>query len=134
MKKNLTAGNRYFLTICIGLAGIAISILGTNLFIAPIRPGLDGSWQWAINYSFAKKLIYGIDFLFSYGPLGFVTHPLPIQNNILISYVFQFVATYIFTLILLFYIYTHKKLDIIKKILASLFVILLIAYINNLYL
>jgi hypothetical protein len=37
--------------------------------------GIEWSWQMALNESVARGLVYGRDFTFTYGPLGFVAFP-----------------------------------------------------------
>jgi hypothetical protein len=38
--------------------------------------GVEWSWQMALHESVARGLVYGRDFVFTYGPLGFVAYPL----------------------------------------------------------
>ena len=53
----------------------------------PLNFDLDISWQYAINYFTAHKIIFGHQVYFTYGPLGFLFQTLPIKGNLLISLV-----------------------------------------------
>jgi len=46
-------------------------VLPKNLFFLPFN-GLDNSWILALNMAVNQHLIYGKDFFFNYGPLGFL--------------------------------------------------------------
>jgi hypothetical protein len=53
------------------------SVLLAGLFIMPIRPvmpvaNLDSSWMYAMNEILARGLVFGRDFIFTFGPLGAV--------------------------------------------------------------
>ena len=40
-------------------------------FSTPIEAGLDPSWTQTLGYAFKHKLLAGIDYIFTYGPLGY---------------------------------------------------------------
>ena len=70
-------------------------ILGTAILLAlpppvnPVLPGLDQSWEWLFNhYAFAGAV--GRDFVFTYGPLGFLIKP---QGELINAYVGLLVNT-----------------------------------------
>ena len=48
-----------------------------NVGFSVVRPGLDASWIYALNYLTDSPLAYGRDVAFTYGPLGYVMVPLP---------------------------------------------------------
>lgn len=50
--------------------------------------GLDPSWQYAINKFFKEGYVSGKDFVFTYGPLGFLVGCLKIGRNILFAGIF----------------------------------------------
>ena len=51
--------------------------------INPVLPGLDPSWEWMFNhYAFNRAM--GRDFVFTYGPLGFLIKP---QGELMNAYV-----------------------------------------------
>lgn len=54
-----------------------------------ISCGLDGSWQFGVNALSSHGLHYGEDILFTYGPLGHLLMPLPINANILHALIAQ---------------------------------------------
>jgi hypothetical protein len=45
--------------------------------------GLDASWQLGLNEASSRHMIYGRDLIFTYGPLGFVIHPLDVGSNLI---------------------------------------------------
>jgi hypothetical protein len=54
-----------------------LTILSWPIADDPARPGLDRSWHTALHLAVADGLRQGVDFLFTYGPLGFVGFPNP---------------------------------------------------------
>ena len=59
------------LFICVGAT---VMILTFPLAITSVTPGLDPSWIWLFNkYAFEESV--GRDFVFTYGPLGFLISP-----------------------------------------------------------
>jgi hypothetical protein len=58
-------------------SGIAAFILSLYClpyaFRAPISTTIDGAWESALNFSIAKKLTFGDQYVFTYGPLGFLS-------------------------------------------------------------
>lgn len=45
-------------------------------------PGLDPSWMWGINYFSQIGARFGRDVIFTYGPLGYLLHPLPVGSHV----------------------------------------------------
>ena len=45
--------------------------------------GLDASWVLGLNEASSRHMIYGRDIIFTYGPLGFVIHPLDVGSNLI---------------------------------------------------
>ncbi len=62
--------NRNFLNVLIYSA--ALLMLVPNYFALSPSMGLDSSWILAINMAYAKGLRFGSEFIFTYGPLGFL--------------------------------------------------------------
>src|SRR5207247_2073461 len=54
-----------------------LTILSWPIANDPARPGLDRSWHTALHLAVADGLRQGVDFLFTYGPLGFIGFPNP---------------------------------------------------------
>ena len=52
----------------------AIVLLTLPAPVTPAVPGLDSSWIWLMN-RFAGEPVFGKDFVFTYGPLGFLIAP-----------------------------------------------------------
>lgn len=56
-------------------------------------PGLDPSWVAALNLAGSYHLRFGTDLVFTYGPLGFLDHPLAVAPHLAIAaFVFQAVV------------------------------------------
>jgi hypothetical protein len=53
----------------------------------PLNLDIDISWQYAINYFTAHKIIFGHQVFFTYGPFGFLFQTLPIKSNLFIALV-----------------------------------------------
>ncbi len=53
---------------------VAIVLLALPVPVTPAVPGLDSSWIWLMN-RFAGEPMFGKDFVFTYGPLGFLIAP-----------------------------------------------------------
>ena len=62
----------------------------------PLRPGLEASWQYALNYLPNSGLEYGADVTFPYGPLGFLLHPMDVGYNLAIAAGFRLVIHLLF--------------------------------------
>lgn len=62
---------------------MALCWIGLHSPFRAISSGLDGSWQFGINALGSHGLRYGEDILFTYGPLGHILVPLPIDAHIL---------------------------------------------------
>jgi hypothetical protein len=58
------------------LAGI-VTVLAWPIANGPARTGLDRSWQIALHLAAGMDLRQGVDFVFTYGPLGFLGFPHP---------------------------------------------------------
>jgi hypothetical protein len=71
----------------------------------PIAEGLDNTWVFALNYAAAHGLIAGRDVVFTMGPLGYLTFPENIGNNLARGLIFQSFlwALLIFILVDLFF-------------------------------
>ena len=65
------------------LAGltIAITIAAWPVRLAPAQTGLDPSWAIALHVSIWDHLQYGVDFVMTYGPLGFLGYPRPVLGG-----------------------------------------------------
>jgi len=55
------------------LFAAALFLLLPNYFYATSFGGLDGSWQLALHLAWEKGFHFGSEFLFTYGPLGFLS-------------------------------------------------------------
>jgi hypothetical protein len=58
------------------LVGLLLAIVTWNVSLAAPSVGLDGSWIAGISMATHGGLHYGTEFVFSYGPLGFLALPL----------------------------------------------------------
>ena len=78
---------------------LIIYIIYTGLIIDYrfICPGLDSSHFFAINYFANNNIIFGKDVIWTYGPLGFLLHPMDIGRNLGIAILFQISLWVIFS-------------------------------------
>ena len=51
--------------------------------------GLDASWMVGLNEASSRHMIYGRDIVFTYGPLGFILHPLELGSNLVHAVLFR---------------------------------------------
>jgi hypothetical protein len=58
-----------------GLAAIAVVLLSWQALEIEPRPGLDYSWQAALQLAAEHHLVFGREIVFTYGPLGFLDIP-----------------------------------------------------------
>ncbi|HEX4752203.1 MAG TPA: hypothetical protein VH268_04840, partial [Solirubrobacterales bacterium] len=58
------------------LLGLVLALITWSISLAPPSVGLDGSWIAGISMATHGGLQYGTEFIFSYGPLGFLALPL----------------------------------------------------------
>jgi hypothetical protein len=58
------------------LLGLILAVLTWSVQLAPPSVGLDASWIASLSMATHGGLHYGTEFVFSYGPLGFVALPL----------------------------------------------------------
>ncbi len=61
------------------LAGFYIVLFGQPISLAEY--GLDQSWRIALQTAFDNHLIFGRDFIFTYGPLGFLSSRISAQST-----------------------------------------------------
>jgi hypothetical protein len=71
------------------LGYLAVSTFPAQFFI--FGPGLDPSWVYAVNVLPQTSFALGRDAFFTYGPLGYLIHPLDIGSNLLQASVGWFV-------------------------------------------
>lgn len=50
-------------------------------FFGHVNAGLDPSWQFSLHMAFENNLIFGKDYIFTYGPLGFLSTRLPFAST-----------------------------------------------------
>jgi len=85
---------RYFLLI------FFLILLFPALFYEIPKPGLDESWNIALNLAYRQHMVFGKDILFTYGPLGILNYRLPIAFSKFVYLLFDiyFLTTLFFIL------------------------------------
>jgi hypothetical protein len=75
-------------------------LLFPPLFYEWPEPGLDNSWNIAIQLAFKDHLVFGRDIVYTYGPLGILNYRLPISVSKFVYLFFDgyFLATLFFAL------------------------------------
>lgn len=95
-------------------------------FIEPvIAPHLDSSYLLAYNYLFVHDIEFLQYLTFTFGPLAFIKHPLPIGSNLEIGLISQAVIQFLFILLSFRMAYRHKKRPVLYFILIFFFTSLL---------
>ena len=61
----------------IPVIALGIAALAWPFLAAPATPGLDESWELALHLAAMSHLRQGVDIVFTYGPLGFLSIPQP---------------------------------------------------------
>lgn len=65
---------------------IASVVLALFTYLQPgdmLEPGLDSSWNYGLSYITQHRLIIGKDIYFTFGPLGFLEHTVPLTLSAL---------------------------------------------------
>jgi hypothetical protein len=65
-----------------GLAAVVTAALTFPGDYSPTKPGLDPSWEWGLNYFSEVGTRFGRDLIFTYGPLGYLLHPLSVGSHV----------------------------------------------------
>jgi hypothetical protein len=98
-----------------GYAGMAI-FLGYFLLATmpgkalPVEPGLDRSWCYAVNsLVHSSEYRFGRDVVFTFGPLGFIQCPLPIESNLEQAALFRLVVHGLWAALLLGFLWRRKN-------------------------
>ena len=116
--------NRYFkkfriIDFTIVLVTIYI-LLPANMFFYPIN-GLDPSWMIAINLAVKEQLVFGRDFIFTCGPLGFLWTGMFIHVPII--YIVTFHLILLISLIFILSFYLKKLPTPLSKIFFALIIL-----------
>jgi hypothetical protein len=68
------------------IALIASVLLALFTYLQPgdyMEPGLDASWNYGMNYVINRHLVMGKEIYFTFGPLGFLEHTIPLSLSAL---------------------------------------------------
>jgi hypothetical protein len=124
---NFQKSNYFFFKCCLVLI---ISVVTFKKVGLPMGVGLDHSWVFGINYFFSNSIRMGTDVIFTYGPLGFLIHAIPLGINYEIALAFWTITHLVFSWLLLSLVWSyHKTSALWIKLLSTL---LLIVFINSL--
>jgi hypothetical protein len=85
-----------------------IALGAVVLRLHPAGAGLDPSWAVALNYLHNAGFRHGRDIAFTYGPLAFLTLPMPFGNNLLAGALFQTIAWLTFAGVIAWLVYARK--------------------------
>ncbi len=90
-------------------------LLPTSL-VWSVQPGSEGSWHIGLNLALQKKLSFGKDYIFAYGPLGFLCTKLTIVVSKWVILIFE-LTTIGCSLYIIRYFFKQSKYHIICYIL-----------------
>jgi hypothetical protein len=82
--------------------------MGMNIRVHPAAAGLDHSGSFTFNYAHAHGMVFGRDLAFTYGPLSFLTIPMPLGRNLEAGFRFQFVVWMIFAAVTAWLIFGRR--------------------------
>lgn len=99
--------NRYGLRI---ISFMLVVMSTFPVYYSDIVSGMDPSWVLALNIINNNEQLFGSDYFFTYGPMGWLLYPLDVGNNLFISYCF-WIAIHICFSITIFYILFSKELQ-----------------------
>lgn len=94
---NTIMNSKFTKTLVIALLAFFLAVITFSLRPLAIDAGLDEAWSFALNQLFLTHTI-GTQAFFTYGPLGFLLWPLPIDNNIFIAGIFWLSLNFILCL------------------------------------
>lgn len=117
--------NRYSLRIVVFL----LIIIGTfPLRYSDIVSGLDPSWKLALNIIRNNDFLFGKDYFFTYGPLGWLLYPLNVSDNIFFSACFWIVLHSCFACVLLYMLFSNEMEKYWKRSINVLFMMIFILF------
>ena len=90
---------------------------GLSIRFLPIGEGGDLSWVYALNYFVDKKIIFGKDVFFTFGPLGFLTYTMDVGSNLFKGISFQLFISFVFSALMIY-------LSFVKKLFSTLHLLL----------
>lgn len=92
-------------------------LLGTSLCedadVVDVAACLDQSWILSLNWAIEKHLVFGRDYLFTYGPLGFLSTRTPIGFN---PYIFLLFDAFIIANFLFILLYVFRRFYSVKVV------------------
>ena len=95
----------------------------------PIVPGLDPSWVYAINELPYTGAVFGLDVVFSFGPLGYLIIPVDIGSNLLQAGVLWVMGQ---ALIVALGIHHYRRSNGLESLLAFVLLLLLAGSVGEL--
>ncbi|MDM8562761.1 hypothetical protein QUF54_05345, partial [Candidatus Marithioploca araucensis] len=111
-----------------GLCVVALVWLSTIYFGAPTAGNaLDASWTQSLAYAFKHHFQAGVDYLFTFGPLGYIYHP---RSSYDVDLFYTFIAWHIITglfFAVIFVTYTQKIDGKIDKFIYLFLVLVVIS-------
>ncbi|WP_088890486.1 hypothetical protein [Leptolyngbya ohadii] len=102
-----------------GIRTTALLVLFAALFglvfmagIAPVLPGLDPSWQYALTKAHVDRMVWGRDIIFTLGPFGYLFFGSLIEGTFFEMQLARFLLPFIWILLSLLYIRSLKPLSL----------------------
>jgi hypothetical protein len=101
IQKNIFTRFQFDLTSLLWVIGGVYCCLAFIPIPYSVGIGLDPSWGYALSKTVVEKLIFGRDIIFTFGPLGYLTHGSALQQNFWTIFIFRlFVHFCLFTVTL----------------------------------
>ena len=77
--------------------------------VHPAVAGLDNSGAFTFNYAHDRGMVFGRDLAFTYGPLSFLTLPMPIGQNLEQGFLFQLSIWVIFAAVTGWFFFGRRR-------------------------
>ena len=94
------------------LARVALALwiwtMALQVKVHPAIAGLDHSGAFTFNYAHAHGMVFGRDVAFTYGPLSYLTLPMPIGNNLEQGFLFQLLVWVVFCSVTGWFFFTRR--------------------------
>ncbi len=112
----------------LSILSVVILILTFPKIDPKIGSGIDNSYLIAFNHFFNSDIQVVKDLIFTYGPLGFLKHPLPMGNNLEIGVIFISILRLLFIFSILYLSIILRKKNILFSIILTFCIATLINF------
>ena len=91
------------------LLALWVWAIALHVKVHPALAGLDHSGAFAFNHAHVRGMVFGRDVAFTYGPLSFLTLPMPIGHNLEQGFLFQLLVWAIFSAVTAWFFFSRRR-------------------------